>query len=245
MVTRLCPIGCDGEALVAGRCELDRPADFLRRQGDERCALGERAAAPECAADEGRDDMEMPSWSAKPFLKPYMFWLDSQTVSSPLRQSAAVANSSIGLWCSAEVSYCRSSLTGAAANALSSSPTDGSSWFFEASAAATVWTPGLSKVAEGCFAAYRTSRRWAPSRAASSVSPSTSATIWPSWKISAAFIGAMEVPIYPPPSRIFPGTTLPMFSKVRTSITPDTSRVARSSIAAMVPRATALVTSHA
>jgi hypothetical protein len=39
----------------------------------------------------------MPSCSAKPFLKPWTFWLDSHTVSLPPLQAHTVENSSIGL----------------------------------------------------------------------------------------------------------------------------------------------------
>ena len=34
-----------------------------------------------------------------PYLKPQVFWLDSQTVSLPFVQLAVVVKSSIGLWC--------------------------------------------------------------------------------------------------------------------------------------------------
>ncbi len=74
VMARLRAVGGDGEPLLAGRNQLDRPADAARRDRGQRGALGERALRPEGAADEWADHMHVfgsiPSCSATPYFRP-------------------------------------------------------------------------------------------------------------------------------------------------------------------------------
>ena len=104
MVPGFGAVGGDGEALVAGRHQLDRPVEPPRRDGDQRGALGQRAARAEGAADKGRDDADVRRVDAELLGQPVLEartrsgWA-SQTVSLPPSQAQVVVNSSIGLWC--------------------------------------------------------------------------------------------------------------------------------------------------
>ena len=95
----------------------------------------------------------MPNCSATPFLSAYTNWLGSRMVSSSSCHVQVVQKSSIGLWCCVGVAYSASTFTGATANAASASPTFGSLYVGEISAAACVVVPAESKLALGLSAA--------------------------------------------------------------------------------------------